>query len=95
MFYFSKALTNCQLFVEFFWEILNERSEPLIAIIEFFKCILKFREYKMLVDTEKVNSYIEMETYQEMKRIKEIKDAHFTLVRSRKKLPKIKNFKFS
>jgi hypothetical protein len=30
-----------------------------------------------------------------MKRMKEIKEAHFTLVRSRKKLPKIKNFKFS
>jgi len=95
VFYFSKAVSNCELFVEFFFEIMNERTEPLIAVVEFVKMILKFREYRLLVGSERINAYIDMEAYQEMKRLKEIKDAHFTLVRSRKRLPKIKQFKLS
>jgi hypothetical protein len=81
--------------VEFFFEIMNERPEPLIAVIEFAKCILKLKEYALLVGQERLNAYIDSDQYQEMKRLKEIKEAHFTLVRSRKRLPKIKSFKFS
>ena len=74
---------------------MHEKPEPLIAVIELIKCVLKLKEYRILVGQEKINSYLEMEQYQELKRLKEIKDAHFTLVRSKKRLPKIKNFKFS
>ena len=81
--------------MEFFFEIMNERPEPLIAVIEFAKCILKLKEYALLVGQERLNAYIDSDQYQEMKRLKEIKEAHFTLVRSRKRLPKIKSFKFS
>ena len=90
MFYFSKAVSNCQLFIEFFFEVLHERAEPLIAVIELGRAILRFREYRLLVGQERINTYIEMEAYQELKRMKEIKEAHFTLVRSKKRLPKIK-----
>ena len=93
MFYFSKAIGNIQLFIEFFFEILNEKAEPLIAVVELVKSILKFREYRLLVSSENLNTYIEMESYHELKRIKEIKDKHFQLVRSKKTLPKLKNFK--
>ena len=95
VFYFSKAIGNIQLFIEFFFEILNEKAEPLIAVIEFIKAILKFREYRLLVGSEKLNTYIEMESYHELKRIKEIKDKHFQLVRSKKTLPKLKQFKLN
>ncbi len=81
--------------MEFFFEIMNERPEPLIAVIEFAKCIMKLREYALLVGQERLNAYIDSDQYQEMKRLKEIKEAHFTLIRSRKRLPKIKSFKFS
>jgi hypothetical protein len=64
-------------------------------VIEFAKCILKLKEYALLVGQERLNAYIDSDQYQEMKRLKEIKEAHFTLVRSRKRLPKIKSFKFS
>ena len=74
---------------------MHEKPEPLIAVIELIKCVLKLKEYRILVGQEKINSYLEMEHYQELKILKEIKDAHFTLVRSKKRLPKIKNFKFS
>ena len=63
MFYFSKALTNIQLFIEFFFEILNEKAEPLIATIELAKALLKFREYRLLVGSERFNTYLEMESY--------------------------------
>lgn len=95
MFYYSKSLTNAQQFVEFFFEIMHEKPEPLIAVIEFAKCILRLREYALLVGSERVNAYIDADQYQEMKRLKEIRDQHFTLVRSKKRLPKIKTFKFS
>ena len=49
VFYFSKALSNIQLFVEFFFEVLNERTEPLILVIEGVKALLRFREYRLLV----------------------------------------------
>jgi len=49
VFYFSKAVSNCQLFIEFFFEILHERAEPLIVVIELLKSLLKFREYRLLV----------------------------------------------
>lgn len=42
-----------------------------------------------------MNAYIDIEAYKEMKRLKEIKENHFYLVRSKKRLPKIKNFKLS
>jgi hypothetical protein len=45
VFYFSKGLSNIQLFVEFLFEILHEKDEPLIAMIELVKAGLKLREY--------------------------------------------------
>lgn len=84
-----------ELFVEFFFEILNERDEPLVALIEFFKAFLRLKEYKGLIYKENINAYIELDAYKELKRLKEIKENHFLLVRSKKRLPKIKEFKFS
>lgn len=45
VFYFSKSLANIQLFIEFLFEILHEKDEPLIALIELIKAGLKLREY--------------------------------------------------
>lgn len=88
-------MSNIELFIEFFFEILNEKCEPLIVFVEAVKCILRLKEYKALIQREKINSYIDIDSYKEMKRLKEIKDNHFYLVRSKKKMPKIKNFKVS
>ncbi len=43
--------------------MLNERAEPLIFVIEGVKALLKFREYRLLVRQERINTYIEMEAY--------------------------------
>lgn len=90
VFYFSKALSNIELFLEFFFEILNERCEPLIALLEGVKAMLRLREYNQLINKENINAYIDIEAYKELKRLKEIKDSHFYLVRSKKQMPKIK-----
>lgn len=42
-------MSNIQLFIEFFFEVLNERAEPLILAIEGAKALLRFREYRLLV----------------------------------------------
>ena len=72
VFYFSKGLNNIQLFVEFLFEILHEKDEPLLTVIEVVKAGLKLRELWQLVNKEKVNSYIELESYRELTIMKDI-----------------------
>lgn len=93
VFYFSKAPTNIGLFVEFFFEILNERCEPVVICLEALKAILRLKEYSQLLVHENINAYIDLEAYKDMKKLKEIKESHFKLVRSRRQLPKIPDFK--
>lgn len=59
--YTSKALTNIQLFIEFIFESMRERSEPLVALFELTKLIFKLKEYSSLLYQEKINMYIELE----------------------------------
>lgn len=49
LFYFSKGLSNIQLFIEFLFEILHEKAEPLIAVVELAKAGLRLREYYLLI----------------------------------------------
>lgn len=63
--------------------------------IELAKSFLKLKEYRQLIHKEGINAYIEMDAYKELKRLKELKESHFKLVRSKKTLPKIKKFKIS
>ena len=93
MFYASKIFQNCELFVEFFFEILNERSEPAVTLVELAKAICKLKEYKELIEKENINTYIEMEVYQELKMSKQAKEKQLHLARSKKILPKLATFK--
>ena len=95
VFYFSKGLTHLELFAEFFFEIMNENCDPLLAFVELIKTGLKLKEYHGLLKKENVNVYVDMDTYREIKRLKEIKENHFYLTRSKRKMPKLKQFKFS
>ena len=45
VFYLSKGLNNIQLFVEFLFEILHEKDEPIVSVVEFMKAMLKLKEY--------------------------------------------------
>ena len=43
--YYSKFFEYIQLFVEFMFEILNEKDEPLVLTLETIKAIFKIKEY--------------------------------------------------
>ena len=81
-----------ELFAEFFFEIMNENADPLLCLIEVVKAGLKLKEYDSLLRKEKINVYLDLEGYTEMKRLKEIKENHFYLLRSKRKYPKLKQF---
>ena len=59
VFYFSRAVGNCQLMIEFFFEVLNERDEPLVAAVELIKSLFQFREYQLLIREEKLTAYVD------------------------------------
>ena len=63
MFYFSKALTNIEYFIEFFFDILNEKVEPVIIFIEGIKLLMRLKEYIALLKSEKIKSYIDIDAY--------------------------------
>ena len=61
--YSSTALSQVQLFLEFLFEVINERDEPLVFAFEVAKAVLRLREYRALVKYERINVLIDMEVY--------------------------------
>ena len=59
--YSSGAFSQVQLFMEFLFEVINERDEPLVFGFEAIKFFLRLREYRALVCHEKINVLIDME----------------------------------
>ena len=92
VFYFSKGLNNIQMFIEFLFEILHEKDEPLICMVELVKAALKLREYYQLIHRERVNSYLELDSYRELTLLKEIKENHIKMMRTKKRIERIKGF---
>jgi hypothetical protein len=60
---------SCELFFEFFFELLHEKAEPLVLVLESIKALSKFNEYAKLVHKEKLSTYIGLESYKELKEI--------------------------
>ena len=61
--YSSGAVSQVQLFMEFLFEVINERDEPLVFAFEAVKFVLRLREYRALVRHERINVLIDMELY--------------------------------
>ena len=61
--YSSSAFSQVQLFMEFLFEVINERDEPLVFAFEAAKFFLRLREYRSLVKHERINVLIDMEIY--------------------------------
>lgn len=53
--------------MEFLFEVINERDEPLVFAFETVKFALRLREYRALVKYEHINVLIDMETYTSFK----------------------------
>ena len=72
--------------MEFLFEILHEKDEPIISAIEFAKAGLKLREYYQLITKEGINSYLELDSYKELTLLREIKEGHIELMRSKRRI---------
>lgn len=92
VFYFSTAATSFQLFAEFIFQLLNEKCEPLVLLLESIKALLRFKEYNTLINKEGIKLYIESQEYNDHKKVGEVKQTHYKLSQTGKLLPKIKNF---
>jgi hypothetical protein len=55
------------LFSEFFFEIINERDEPLVLAFETVKAFFKFQEYKKLVYEESIHTFVDFDAYKNLK----------------------------
>ena len=65
--YSSSPLSQVQLFLEFLFEVINERDEPLVFAFEVAKAVLRLKEYRALVRYEHINTLIDMEQYTQLK----------------------------
>ena len=65
--FYSGALAQIQLFLEFLFEVLHERVEPLVLAFEGLKCLCKLKEYRRLVKYERINVNLDMEQYKQLK----------------------------
>lgn len=86
--YYSGALSQIQLFMEFLFEVLHERGEPLVFAFEAVKSVLKLREYRRLVKYERVNVFIDMEQYKLLKQAQEYEEGMCKLIRTQKQVCK-------
>ncbi len=70
--------------MEFLFEVINERDEPLVFAFEIVKFGLRLREYRALVKYEHINVLIDMETYTSFKVAQEHENKVCSLIRSQK-----------
>jgi len=74
--------------MEFLFEVINERGEPLVFAFEVVKAGLRLREYRSLVRHERINTLIDMEMYTQLKLAQEHEDKLCSLIRSQKTVEK-------
>lgn len=53
--------------MEFLFEVINERNEPLVFAFEAVKSVMRLREYRALVKHERINVLVDMEIYAQYK----------------------------
>lgn len=76
------------MFIEFLFEIIHERCEPLVLAFELAKCCCKFNQYFQLRDQENVRVLFELEQYKESKEKREFKESVVQMERSDKTVKK-------
>lgn len=86
--YASAAFSQVQLFLEFLFEVINERDEPLVFAFELIKCACRLREYRALVRHERLNVLIDMDAYKQFKLAQEHEDKVCSLIRAQKQIEK-------
>ena len=56
--------------MEFLFEVLSERNEPLILGIELIKSIVKLKEYMQIVKKDKMNTFLDLDDYRALSEMK-------------------------
>ncbi len=82
--YLSGILSQIQIFAEFFFDILNERDEPIVFVFEAIKAMIRLKEYAALVNQEKIKTYLDFETYKNLKETESYEESLCKMVRSSK-----------
>ena len=52
---------------ELFFEVINERDEPIVFVVELAKSMLKLKEYRALVKHEDIKVLIDLDLYKQYK----------------------------
>ena len=68
--------------------MINERDEPIVLVVEIIKAILKMREYRALVNHEKINVLVDMDVYRNFKASEAYEQSLLKLIRSNKTISK-------
>lgn len=79
-----------QIFAEFFFDMLQERAEPLVFVFEGVKAMLRLKEYRELVTNEKIKTYVDFDTYKNLKGAQEHEDSLCKMTRSSRVIKKPK-----
>ena len=62
-----RSVLQSSSIIEFLFEIIREKDEPVVAVIELVKAVLKIKEYHQLITKERsVNTYLEPDSYREL-----------------------------
>lgn len=86
--YLSGAISQIQLFIEFFFEVINERDEPIVFVFELAKAIMRLREYRGLVRHEDINVLIDLDAYKLFKQSEAYERGLIKLIRSSRTINK-------
>ena len=86
--YLSGALSQIQLFIEFFFEVINERDEPIVLVFEVAKAFFRFREYISLMRKEDLHVLIDFEVYKQYNLSEAYEQGLINLIRSNKTIKK-------
>jgi hypothetical protein len=89
--YLSGIISQLQIFAEFFFDILNERDEPLVFVFEAVKALLRLKEYRDLVKNEKIKTYFDFEVYKNLKETQAFEESLCKMIRSSKTIQKPAN----
>lgn len=62
--------------------MLNERAEPLVLGFEGLKALLRLKEYSELVSNDKIKTYIDFDTYKNLKEAQDYEASLCKMTRS-------------
>lgn len=63
---------------------MSERDEPVVLVFESLKALLRLKEYRELISEEKIKTYVDFDTYKNLKETEAYEQSLCKMVRSSK-----------